>query len=95
MSLRFINIGYGDMVQANRILSVTSPDTVATKRLLAIAQENNLFQDSTFGRKPRAILWMDNGLFIASAVNTETIIQRIHGFGAVAVGDGNSSESAS
>lgn len=77
--IKFINIGYGAMVAANRIVSICNPDTAPIKRMIKTAEENNLVQDATFGRRARAVLLMDNGVFILSAVNPETLVQRIHG----------------
>lgn len=76
---KFVNIGFSNLVQAERVLCVLSPDSLPCKRLIADARENKLLVDCTFGRKTRAVLLLDNQCVILCGLNTETISARLNG----------------
>lgn len=76
--MQFINIGFGNIVQADRILAVISPDAAPTKRMIQEAKQKMLVIDATTGRKTRAVIIMDTGHIILSAVQPETVISRLN-----------------
>ncbi len=78
METEFLNIGYGNAVIAQRIIAIITPNTASGKRTREEAKENNQLIDVSSGRKIRSILIMDSGHVILSALNTETIINRMH-----------------
>ena len=71
--MRLINIGFGNMVSAERLLSVVSPESAPIKRLVQEAKERSMLIDASFGRKTRAVLVMDTDHVILSAIPSETI----------------------
>jgi len=73
----FINIGYGNIIAANRIICIISPGAAPTKRMIQEAKEHRLVIDATTGRKTRAVIVMDTGHIILSAVQPETVISRL------------------
>ena len=79
MAMKLINIGFGNMVSADRLLAVVSPDSAPIKRLTQEVRENGLLIDASFGRKTKAVLVMDSGHVILSALQPETISARLNG----------------
>lgn len=77
--MRLINIGFGNMVSAGRLLAVVSPDSAPIKRLTQEVREQGLLIDASFGRRTRSVLVMDNGHVILSALPPETIATRLNG----------------
>lgn len=77
--MKLINIGFGNMVSAERLLAVVSPDSAPIKRLTQEVRENGLLIDASFGRKTRAVLIMDSGHVILSALQPETVSARLNG----------------
>lgn len=75
--MQFINIGYGNIIAANRIISIITPGAAPTKRMIQEAKKNMLVIDATTGRKTRAVIVMDTGHIILSAVQPETVISRL------------------
>ena len=80
MNVRLINIGFGNMVSASRLMAIISPES-AIKRMIQEAREGSILVDATYGRKTRAVLIMDSGQIILSAIQPETIANRLHEFG--------------
>ena len=72
----FINIGYGNIISDNRIISIIVPGAAPIKRLVNEAKEKSLVIDATSGRKTRAIIIMDTGHVVLSAAQPETIVNR-------------------
>ena len=72
----FINIGYGNIISADRIISIISPGAAPIKRLVNEAKDKSLLIDATAGRKTRAIIIMDTGHIVLSAVQPETVVVR-------------------
>ncbi len=70
------SIGFGNIVQAQRIIAIVAPDAAPSKRIIADARERNLLIDATCGRKTRAVLVMDSAHIILSALQPETIAHR-------------------
>jgi extracellular matrix regulatory protein A len=77
MALRLINIGFGNVVSANRIISIVSPESAPIKRIISVARDNNKLIDATYGRRTRAVIIADSDHVILSAVQPETVGQRV------------------
>lgn len=75
--MSIINIGFGNIVLVNRIICVVSPESAPIKRLIQDAKDKNTLIDATYGRKTRSVIIMDNGNFILSSIQPETISNRI------------------
>ncbi len=75
--MKLISIGFGNMVSAERIISVVSPDSAPIKRMIQDVREKGLLIDASFGRSTRAVIVMDSGNVVLSAVSPETIASRI------------------
>lgn len=73
-----INIGYGNMISAERIVTVISPDSAPIKRLVQEAKDDGRAIDATYGRKTRAVIVMDSGHIVLSSLITETLASRIN-----------------
>lgn len=79
MAYKLVHVGFGNMVVAERIVSIISPSSSPIKRLKEEAREAGLLVDVTQGRKTRAILVMDSRHVILSAIQPETIAGRFEG----------------
>lgn len=75
--MQLVNIGFGNVVSANKIVSIVSPEAAPIKRLVQEAKDNKTAIDATCGRRTRAVLIMDSGHVILSAVQPETIAARL------------------
>jgi len=78
MSIKLINIGFGNIVSANRIISVVSPESAPIKRLIQEAREKGVLIDATYGRRTRAVIVTDSQHVILIPVQPETIANRFH-----------------
>ena len=76
-----VNIGYGNMVMATKVVAVLSPESAPMRRLKEEAKERKMLLDATQGRKTRAIIVTDSDHVILSAVQVETLMQRFSGRG--------------
>lgn len=76
---KLINIGFGNMVSAGRILAVVSPESAPIKRIIQESREGGRLIDATYGRRTRAVIVMDSGHVILSAVQPETVAGRLAG----------------
>ena len=77
MSIQLLNIGFGNMVSANRVMAIISPESAPIKRMVQDARDKGLLIDATYGRKTRAVLVMDSGQFVLSAIQPETVAHRL------------------
>ena len=77
MKTSFLNIGFGNAVVSERIIAVITPSSASGKRLREEARENNLLIDATHGRKTRSIIIMDSSHIILSAMQPETLSNRL------------------
>lgn len=77
-NMKMINIGYGNMISAERIVSVISPESAPIKRLIQEAKDDGRAIDATYGRKTRAVIVMDSGHIVLSSLITETLASRIN-----------------
>ena len=75
--MQLINIGFGNIVSAERIVAIVSPESAPIKRLIQEAKDEKTAVDATYGRRTRAVLIMDSGHIILSAVQPETVGGRI------------------
>ena len=75
--MKFINIGFGNMVNTNRIVAIASPDSAPVKRLVQDAREDGRVIDVSCGRRTRAVIITDSDHVILSAIQTETITNRL------------------
>lgn len=75
--MKFINIGFGNMVSAGRIVAIASPDSAPIKRLVQEAKEDNRIIDVSCGRRTRSVIITDSEHVILSAIQTETITNRL------------------
>ncbi len=72
-----INIGYGNVVNVDKVVSVIRADAAPIKRMIQVARDENLAVDATCGRKTKCILVMDSGHIVLSALLPETIENRV------------------
>ena len=77
--MRLINIGFGNLVSANRLISIVSPESAPIKRIIQDVREKGQLIDATYGRRTRAVVIMDSGHVILSALQPETLSGRISG----------------
>ena len=75
--MRFINIGFGNMVAVNRIVSIVSPESAPIKRIITKSREANMLVDATYGRRSRSVIVTDSGHIVLSPVQPETIANRL------------------
>ena len=75
--MKFINIGFGNMVSAGRIVAIASPDSAPVKRLVQDAKEDNRVIDASCGRRTRSVIITDSDHVILSAIYAETITNRL------------------
>ena len=71
--MKLINIGFGSMVAADRLLAIVAPDSAPIKRVVQEARDRGLLIDASFGRKTKAVILMDTDHVILSAIPSETI----------------------
>ena len=75
--MKLINIGFGSMVAANRLLAIVEPDSAPIKRVIQEARDRGMLIDASYGRKTKAVILMDTDHVILSAISTETISARM------------------
>ena len=75
--MKLINIGFGNMVAAGRLVAIVSPESAPIKRIIQDAKEGGTLIDATYGRRTRAVLVMDSEHVILSAVQPETVANRM------------------
>lgn len=74
--MKIINIGFGSMVAASRVLAVVDPDSAPIKRVVQEARERAMLIDASYGRKTKSVILMDTDHVILSALTTDVIFQR-------------------
>lgn len=77
--MKLINIGFGSMVAANRLLVIVAPDSAPIKRVIQEARDRGMLIDASYGRKTKAVILMDTDHVILSAITPETIRSRWSG----------------
>ncbi len=77
MNIKLINIGFGNIVSAGRIIAIISPESAPVKRVISEGRERGMLVDATYGRRTRAVIIADSGHIILSAVQPETVKHRL------------------
>ena len=75
--MKLINIGFGNMVSAARLITIVSPESAPIKRMIQEAKDHGMCIDATYGRRTRAVIFMDSDHIILSAVQPETVANRV------------------
>jgi regulator of extracellular matrix RemA (YlzA/DUF370 family) len=79
VDIRLVNIGFGNIVSANRIVAIVSPESAPIKRMIGEARDQGMLIDATYGRRTRAVIFTDSDHVILSAVQPETVAHRLGG----------------
>ena len=77
MSIRLINIGFGNIVSAGRVIAIVSPESAPIKRIISDARDRGMLVDATYGRRTRAVVIMDSDHVVLSAIPPETVAPRM------------------
>lgn len=77
MDIKLVNIGFGNIVSANRIVAIVSPDSAPIKRVITEARDRGVLIDATYGRRTRAVIVTDSDHVVLSAVQPETVANRL------------------
>ena len=77
--MKLINIGFGNMVSASRLIAIVSPESTPIKRMVQEARDRGVLIDATYGRRTRAVLITDSDHIILSALQPETVAGRLGG----------------
>ena len=75
--MKLINIGFGNVVSAERLVAVISPESAPVKRIITEARENGTLIDATYGRRTRSVIICDSSHVVLSAIQTESIASRL------------------
>lgn len=75
--MKLVNIGFGNIVSVDRIISIVSPESAPIKRIVQEAKDSKMAIDATYGRRTRSVIIMDTGHVILSAVQPETVAARV------------------
>jgi regulator of extracellular matrix RemA (YlzA/DUF370 family) len=78
MGIRLINIGFGNIVSANRVVAIVSPESAPIKRIIQESRDRGMLIDATYGRRTRAVIITDSDHVILSAVQPETVANRVY-----------------
>lgn len=76
--MRLINIGFGNMVNAGKLIAIVSPESAPIKRIVQEARDKGSLIDATYGRRTRAVIIMDSDHVVLSAVQPETVANRLN-----------------
>jgi regulator of extracellular matrix RemA (YlzA/DUF370 family) len=76
MEIQLINIGFGNIVSANRVVAIVSPESAPIKRIITDARERGQLVDATYGRRTRAVIIMDSSHVVLSAIQPESVANR-------------------
>lgn len=77
MNLQLINIGFGNIISGSRTIAIVSPESAPIKRIIQDARESGKLIDATYGRRTRAVIIMDSDHVVLSAVQPETVANRV------------------
>ena len=77
--MKLINIGFGNVVSANRLVAIVSPESAPIKRIIQEARDRGMLIDATYGRRTRAVIVTDSDHIILSAVQPITVAHRLDG----------------
>ncbi len=76
--MKLLNIGFGNMVAAERVVAMVSPESAPIKRIIQDVRDRGMLIDASFGRRTRAVIMMDSGHVILSALQPETLSARMN-----------------
>ncbi|NLK85916.1 MAG: DUF370 domain-containing protein [Clostridiaceae bacterium] len=76
--MKLINIGFGNIVSANRLVAIVSPESAPIKRIIQEARDRGMLIDATYGRRTRAVIITDSDHIVLSAVQPETVANRLN-----------------
>lgn len=79
MEIKLVNVGFGNIVSANRIIAIVSPESAPIKRIIQEARDRGMLIDATYGRRTRAVIITDSDHVVLSAVQPETVAHRLGG----------------
>lgn len=77
MDVNLVNIGFGNIIAANRVIAVVSPESAPIKRIVQEARERGMLIDATYGRRTRAVIITDSDHVVLSAIQPETVSHRL------------------
>jgi len=77
VDIKLVNIGFGNIVSANRIIAIVSPESAPIKRIIQEARDRGMLIDATYGRRTRAVIITDSDHVVLSAVQPETVANRL------------------
>ena len=75
--MKLINIGFGNMVSASRVVAIVSPESAPIKRIIREAEDKGMLINATYGRRTRAVIVMDSDHVVLSSVQPETVAHRV------------------
>ena len=78
MGIKLLNIGFGNIVAANRIISIIGPESAPIKRIIQESREKGMLIDATYGRRTRAVVVTDSGHVVLSSIQPETVANRLY-----------------
>ena len=81
--MKLINIGFGNMVSAGRLVAIVSPESAPIKRMIQEGRDRGMLIDATYGRKTRSVVIMDSDHIVLSAIQPDTVAARLNGKEAV------------
>lgn len=85
--MRLVNIGFGNMINASRVISIVSPESAPIKRVIREAEDKRMLVNATYGRRTRAVIIMDSGHVVMSSLQPETVANRLNEKEEEAMGD--------
>lgn len=77
MGVQMVSIGFGNIVSAQRIVAMVSPESAPIRRIISEARDRGMLIDATYGRRTRAVIITDSGHVILSAISPETVVSRL------------------
>lgn len=75
--MKLVNIGFGNMINSSRLISIVSPESAPIKRVIREAEEKRMLINATYGRRTRAVMVMDSGHVVLSSLQPETLSARL------------------
>lgn len=75
--MKLINIGFGNMISASRLVAIVSPESAPIKRVVREAEDKGVLINATYGRRTRAVIVMDSGHIVLSSIQPETVANRL------------------
>ena len=84
--MKLINVGFGNMVSSDRLIAIVSPESAPIKRMIQDARDRGMLIDATYGRRTRAVLITDSDHIVLSAIQPETVGNRVAGKDAISGG---------